>query len=88
MPRFKVKHVKIEAFQFSYNNYIYDKNYPEWFLNNFELKKVTITKFVGRVDVKTKNGMVTLNDGDFVIKGQDEFYPCPPDVFHKKYEAL
>lgn len=38
-------------------------------------------------EVKTLEGFMTANYGDFIIKGVNgEFYPCKPDIFAKTYE--
>ena len=40
------------------------------------------------IEIKTLEGTVTANEGDWVIKGiNGEFYPCKPDIFEKTYEA-
>lgn len=36
--------------------------------------------------VGTANGIVALKDGDWVMKGNEEYYPCPDDVFMLTYE--
>lgn len=39
--------------------------------------------------IVTLEGEMKANKGDFIIKGlRGEFYPCKPDVFHKKYERV
>lgn len=39
--------------------------------------------------IHTLEGSMQVSKGDFVIKGlADEFYPCKPDIFTKKYEAV
>ena len=39
--------------------------------------------------IATLEGDMMASVGDFVIKGlRGEFYPCKPDVFHKKYEEV
>ena len=39
--------------------------------------------------IKTLEGNIIASKGDYIIKGvQGEFYPCKPDVFHKKYEEV
>ena len=50
---------------------------------------------VGQIDEKvwieiyTLEGIMKASYGDFIIKGiQGEFYPCKPDIFHKKYEPV
>lgn len=40
------------------------------------------------VNIKTLEGVMTANIGDYIIKGvQGEFYPCKPDIFEATYEA-
>lgn len=39
--------------------------------------------------IKTLEGTMTANPGDFVIKGvRGEFYPCKPDIFAETYEPV
>lgn len=39
--------------------------------------------------VKTLEGDMRAEIGDYIIRGlRGEFYPCKPDVFHKKYELV
>lgn len=39
--------------------------------------------------IKTLEGTMTANEGDWVIKGiKGEFYPCKPDIFEATYEAV
>jgi hypothetical protein len=39
--------------------------------------------------IKTLEGCMTVNVGDFVIKGvAGEFYPCKPDIFNQTYEPV
>ena len=39
--------------------------------------------------INTLEGAMKANLGDYIIKGlRGEFYPCKPDVFHKKYLEL
>lgn len=39
--------------------------------------------------IKTLEGVMQASVGDYIIKGlRGEFYPCKPDVFEKKYEAV
>lgn len=36
--------------------------------------------------IKTLEGVMTANVGDYIIKGVNgEFYPCKPDIFEKTY---
>ena len=39
--------------------------------------------------VKTLERNMRAELGDYIIRGlRGEYYPCKPDVFHKKYEAV
>ena len=39
------------------------------------------------LNIKTLEGTMRADKGDFIIKGvQDEFYPCKPEIFWKTYE--
>lgn len=41
------------------------------------------------MQVKTLEGIVYVNDGEYIIKGlRGEFYPCMPDIFEMKYELI
>lgn len=43
----------------------------------------------GDLYIETLEGRMKANLGDFIIKGlRGEFYPCKPDVFHKKYKEI
>jgi len=40
------------------------------------------------VYIETLEGIMTANQGDYIIKGVNgEFYPCKSDIFAKTYEA-
>lgn len=44
---------------------------------------------VGNLIIKTLEGEMKANIGDFVICGiNGEFYPCKPDIFKKTYEEV
>lgn len=39
--------------------------------------------------IKTLEGDMTANIGDYIIKGvKGEFYPCKPDIFKQTYEPV
>ena len=41
------------------------------------------------VNIKTLEGIMTANIGDYIIKGvKGEFYPCKPDIFQATYEEV
>lgn len=46
-------------------------------------------KYPGKLKIKTLEGVMTANIGDYIIKGvKGEFYPCKPDIFEKTYEEV
>lgn len=45
--------------------------------------------FNGVLEIKTLEGTMTANEGDWIIKGvKGEFYPCKPDIFEATYEPV
>jgi hypothetical protein len=41
------------------------------------------------VEIRTLEGTMTANPGDWIIKGlKGEFYPCKPEVFQISYDAV
>lgn len=36
--------------------------------------------------VRTKNGFVDVSMGDYIIKGENEYYPCNHETFERLYE--
>ena len=43
----------------------------------------------GSVLIKTLEGVMSGNVGDFIIRGVGgELYPCKPDIFEKTYERV
>lgn len=43
----------------------------------------------GTISIKTLEGTMTANIGDYVIKGvAGEFYPCKPDIFEATYDIV
>lgn len=43
----------------------------------------------GTVSIRTKEGTMIANIGDFVIRGvAGEYYPCKPDIFEATYDKV
>lgn len=40
-----------------------------------------------QVIVNTNHGAVSLNNGDYLIKSNNEIYPCSSEIFEKNYTA-
>jgi len=79
--RYRKKPVVIDAWQFTKGNLA---DIPE------EFKDSSITVFVEddviHAEIETLEGVMTANEGDWIIKGVNgEFYPCKPDIFEKTY---
>lgn len=90
MGKFRKKPVVIEAFRF------YVDPMPDWFLDKVSSNEVVLvncnyalyTVDDARCEIKTLEGVMTGNGGDYIIKGvQGEIYPCKPDIFAATYEA-
>lgn len=88
MPLFRSKKVVIEARHYSPDtNPESAADIIEW--SGAEVGVDSISGSPTYVVIPTLEGPMTVNDGDYVIKGLvGEFYPCKPDVFHQKYEPI
>lgn len=83
------KPIVVEAIQLKESNLIsvFDffgesKNYPECKIGG-------INPETGKFMIKTLEGDMVANIGDWIIKGvNDEFYPCKPDIFKKIYDII
>ena len=86
--RYRKLQVVIEAFQLPASEGHWKQIPPDclWFI------EATITKSAklntdGTATIKTLEGKMTANPGDWIIKGVNgEIYPCKPDIFAKTYE--
>lgn len=81
IARYRKKPVIIDAVQYN----------TSW--DTDEIKEFTEGKFIrnptGLPYVKTLEGNMTVNNGDYIIKGvKGEFYPCKPDIFEMTYERV
>ena len=79
--KFRKKPVVIEAFQWK------DKPvFPEGFE---ELHPIALINDEHKLEIKTLEGTMTADDGDWIIKGvKGGFYPCKPDIFEATYEKV
>ena len=79
--KYRKKPVEIEAVQFNGWNF---EEIHAWML---DLKCVDSSYFRETMIIKTLEGDMTANIGDYIIKGvRGEFYPCKPDIFELTYE--
>lgn len=82
------KPVEVEAWQFTKENY---KEGAPQFIR--QAKDVDLwSQYGGDViggEIKTLEGVMTISDGDYIIKGvQGEFYPIKEDIFQKTYDKV
>ena len=94
MAKFRKKPVEIEAFQFKpfwrRGLAVAAENAPVWFLQAEQDGSVKVwgDDETPYCMIKTLEGSMKANDGDWIIKGvKDEIYPCKPDIFAATYDA-
>lgn len=83
MAVYVTKQVMIEAVEWTGDNL--DE------IKEFAGDSVLVTEDNGEIDIQihTLEGVMHASVGDYIICGlRDEFYPCKPDVFYKKYELV
>lgn len=81
--KYRKKPVVIEAIRF-----MIDDTLPDWFINKVANNTI-ITHSNGTCDIKTLEGTMKADYGDYIILGvKGEVYPCKPDVFQTTYEEL
>ena len=88
MAKYRKKPVVIEAFQYPRLDSHEDgfDAFLEW------TDEVGFTEYVteknGTLSIKTLEGWMTAQPGDWIIKGvKGEFYPCKPDIFAATYQC-
>lgn len=82
IKRYKKKPVVIEAVQWLGDNF---EVINEWSGGQVDYKHST----TGSISVKTLEGVMWANRGDYIIKGvKGEFYPCKPDIFAATYDEV
>ena len=63
------------------------KALPSCIQNEYDMGNITFCW--DRLEIKTLEGIMTANIGDWIIKGiNGEFYPCKNDIFQKTYEEV
>jgi hypothetical protein len=92
MAKYRKKPVIIEAVQFNgfnkKNGQVDLSERPEWLISEFG-KKVIFFDKRNTLTIKTLEGNMTANIGDWIIKGVNgEYYPCKPSVFEQTYELI
>ena len=83
MKKFRKLPVVIEAIQITEETFSRPHPHPEHILG------LVYDPMKKEVRIKTLEGMMIGNIGDWIIKGVNgEFYPCKPDIFEKTYEEV
>lgn len=60
---------------------------PEWIVE--AIKNGDAFFEDGEFKIWTMEGVMTVNSGDYIIKGiKGELYPCKPDIFEKTYKLV
>ena len=81
--KYRKKPVMIEAFRLGIDCI------PDWFMEKAVVGDAHIYGEPPKAKVKTLEGTMIANYGDFIIKGiQGEIYPCKPDIFYATYEKI
>lgn len=91
--KFRKKPVVIDAFHLGWNDL------PDWFMDHVSDGRVTMfmekaaapngRPFEGHCMIRTLEGVMRANAGDWVIKGVSrEIYPCKPEIFAATYEPV
>ena len=85
IKKYKTRPCEIEAIKWDGNNF---KEIAE-FTNHKATMQLMYSSRSYELVIATLEGDMMASVGDFIIKGLiGEFYPCKPDVFHKKYEEV
>lgn len=88
MPSYRKKPVVIEAMELTRNFHaqVFD------FIGADNIANYGTGEFAEDdcyIEIKTLEGTMTANEGDYVIKGvKGEFYPCKPDIFAATYDRM
>lgn len=79
--KYRKKPVEIEAFQFGKDDF------PPWFTQEIYEDNVVLKD--KSAYIKTLEGTMIANSGDFIIKGvKGEIYPCKADIFEQTYDRI
>lgn len=89
--KFRKKPVVIEAYHFT--GPVLEDECPKWLLDAFTLGIALVSyvfdEGVYEIEINTLQGVLTANEGDWIIKGVNgEVYPCKPNIFEKTYERV
>lgn len=91
MPKFRKKPVVIEAYQVPADDDTHTKEIPSWALPAVIKGDIILVTpdDTSKFCVKTTEGVMSGNVGDWIIKGvEGELYICIDSVFQKTYEPV
>ena len=83
---YRKKPVVIQAIKLERSNI--DAAYEFAYGNPISMDGRTMTEEWGGMYIRTLEGVMFANFGDYIIKGvKGEVYPCKPDIFDMTYEV-
>jgi len=87
MFKYRKKPVVVEAVQHFNDMGTHTTAFPQWLLR--AAADGTVFADGNVTKIKTLEGDMTVNDGDWIIRGvAGELYPCKPDIFATTYEKV
>lgn len=82
------KSVEIEAIQWNGINLSEIQEFGKGNLD-IDIYNNGVTPPLVTIEIKTLEGVMKLNENDYLIKGiKGEYYPCKPDIFELTYEKF
>ncbi len=90
MAKYRKKPVVIDAEQWNPDKMLIQDILDELKIDSMEEAGVSwCAKHKECLLIKTLEGVMTVNPGDYILKGiQGEIYPCKPDIFKATYEPV
>lgn len=89
MQKYRKKPVEIDAVQLHMSNM--EPLIEQMRRDGYEVESFSQPpmRAISGIKIKTLEGVMQANFGDWIIKGvQGEYYPCKPDIFEKTYDLV
>ena len=89
MQKYRKKPVEIDAIQLHMSNM--ESLIEQMRRDGYEVESFSQPpmRAISGLKIKTLEGTMQANFGDWIIKGvQGEYYPCKPDIFEKTYDLV
>lgn len=89
MQKYRKKPVEIDAIQLHMSNM--EPLIKQMRRDGYEVESFSQPpmRAISGLKIKTLEGTMQANFGDWIIKGvQGEYYPCKPDIFEKTYDLV